>query len=144
MGDLGVGGLGAAGTAVHNLSRGTVLATQAGVAKDFWTRLVGLMGRARLAPGAGLLFPGTPSVHTCFMRFPIDLVFYGSDGAVLDVVHSLPPWRVSRYYHPAGGVVELPAGTARASGTQPGDILSFQPPLPVPPRRPVAATARRP
>ncbi|MDQ3700876.1 MAG: DUF192 domain-containing protein [Chloroflexota bacterium] len=117
------------GATIRNLSRGTVLATQAGVAQSFWARLVGLIGRAHLPQGAGLLFPGTPSVHTCFMRFPIDLVFYGADGEVLSVVHALPPWRVSRYYRRARGVLELPVGTARTTATQPGDVLAFDVPL---------------
>lgn len=117
------------GATIRNLSRGTVLATRAGVAQDFWTRLVGLMGRAYLPPGAGLLFPGTLAVHTCFMRFPIDLVFYGADGEVLDVVHALSPWRVSRYHRRARGVLELPVGTARATATRPGDVLAFEVPL---------------
>jgi hypothetical protein len=112
-------------TTVVNRTRGTVVATRAGEARDFWTRLVGLMGRRTLPAGEGLFFPRTTCVHTCFMRFPIDLIFYGPDGVVLYVSHALAPWRVSHYCRGARGVIELPAGTARATETGPGDVLDF-------------------
>ena len=77
-----------------------------------------------LAPGGGLIFPGEKGVHTHFMRFPIDVVFYDRGLAVLDVVEALAPWRFSPYRWRARGLVELPAGTARATGTRPGDQLT--------------------
>ena len=83
------------------------------------------MGRRTLPAGEGLYFPGTNCVHTCFMRFPIDLVFYDRGGVVLHVSHALAPWRVSRYCRGARGVIELPAGTARETATLPGDVLDF-------------------
>lgn len=108
---------------VANVTRGTVLATNADTARTFWQRFVGLMGRAHLPPGYGLVFPGEQGVHTLFMRVPIDVVFYGRDGVVLGVAEAMRPWRVSRIYFRAKGLVEVPAGAARASGTRPGDVL---------------------
>lgn len=112
-------------TVVRNVTRGTALATQAAIARNPWTRLVGLMGRAHLPAGTGLVFPGVQGVHTHFMRFAIDLVFYDGNGAVVDVVEGLRPWRFSPYRRHAKGVIELPAGTLRASQTQRGDRLSI-------------------
>ena len=60
---------------VENRSKGTVLAEEAGHARGYWRRLIGLMGRARLADGEGLIFTPCRGIHTYFMRFPIDLVF---------------------------------------------------------------------
>jgi uncharacterized membrane protein (UPF0127 family) len=114
--------------AVVNLTRGTVLVGRAAVAGTFWTRLAGLAGRRSLPADEGLIFPGTSWVHTCFMRFPIDLVFYrlqGREAVVLDVVQALLPWRLSRYCRRASGVLELSAGAAREGQTQPGDRLRF-------------------
>jgi uncharacterized membrane protein (UPF0127 family) len=113
-------------TRIVNRTRGTVLAARAGVARSFGTRLLGLMGRPRFPPGTGLLFPGTPWVHTCFVGFPVDLVFYGEGGVVLAVTAALPPWRFSQFHVRARGVAELPAGTAQATGTLPGDVLGFE------------------
>src|SRR5688500_20373756 len=110
---------------VTNVTRGAVLAAAATTARAPWTRLIGLMGRRHLPSGAGLVFPGVQSIHTHFMRFPIDVVFYGKDHVVMDVLHSLPPWKLSSHHWRAKGVVELPAGVLLATGTLPGDVLAI-------------------
>ena len=112
--------------AIRNETRGTTLAAQAREATNPWTRFWGLMGRASLPAGEALVFPGVKGVHTHFMRFPIDLVFYDARGVVLDVTPALRPWRFSSYRRKAAGVIELPAGAARATDTQIGDRLSLQ------------------
>ena len=110
---------------ITNVTRGTVLADNAQTASNPWTRLIGLMGRAHLPSGSALIFPGEKAVHTHFMRFPIDVVFYDRDMVVLHVIDSLRPWRFSPYRWRAKGLIELPAGTARATGTRPGDVLAI-------------------
>jgi uncharacterized membrane protein (UPF0127 family) len=108
---------------ITDATTGAALATDAHVAADLWTRLVGLMGRRSLAAGTALLFPGTRQIHTHFMRVPIDVLFYATDGTVLHVIHAQRPWRVSPPVRPAAGVVELPPGTLAAAGTRLGDRL---------------------
>lgn len=110
-------------TLISNVTQETVVASSAETARSLWKRFIGLMGRASLPPGAALVFPGEQAVHTHFMRFPLDLVFYGRDGTVLKVVEGLRPWRFSPFCFRAAGVIELPAGTIRTSRTQPGDLL---------------------
>ncbi|MCA1645506.1 MAG: DUF192 domain-containing protein [Chloroflexi bacterium] len=117
-------------TIVANAIRRTVLAARADTARGPWKQFKGLMGRADLLPGTGLVLPNTRGVHTHFMRFPIDVVFYDKNLVVLDVAHALRPWRLSAYHLRAKGVVELPAGTAAASATRRGDVLSFTEPEP--------------
>ena len=108
---------------VRNHTRGTVLASTTEQAVSTRARLVGLIGRDGLAEGAALILPGTPWVHTFFLSFALDLVFYGGSGHVLVVVEALPPWRLSPICWRARGVIELPAGSVRLSGTRPGDLL---------------------
>ena len=87
------------------------------------------MGRRDLPAGHGLWLAGTNGIHMFFMRFPIDAVFVGKargDGVrpVLAVRRALPPWTgVVPLVRGADGVLELPAGTIDATGTQPGDAL---------------------
>lgn len=114
----------------RNATRGTAVAASLEVAESFGGRFMGLMGRAELAPGAGLwLRPGS-SIHMLFMRFPIDAVFLGKpEGAgggrrVVAVHPSLRPWTgVVWWARGADGCLELPAGTAAASGTVAGDVI---------------------
>lgn len=111
---------------VRNVSKQTVIADHAAVARAPWTRMIGLMGRAILPAGSGLIFPGTQGVHTHFMRFPIDLIFYDRASRVYAIARAVKPWRFSSYHFRAKGVIELPAGTLAATRTESGDQLAIE------------------
>jgi len=88
------------------------------------TRLRGLMGRRELRRGEGLLLKPAPSIHTFFMRFPIDAVFLDAGMAVVAVKPGLVPWRMAGH-RGARAVLELPAGEARRRGVRPGARLEL-------------------
>ena len=75
---------------------------------------------------SALILAPCSSIHTLFMRFPIDVVFVASDGRVMRVFHALAPWRIGWTFR-AFAAVELPAGTALRSGVRPGDKLRLEP-----------------
>ena len=54
-------------------------------ARSQWERGRGLMRMDELTPGRALRIPRCSSVHTFWMRFPIDLVWLDADGKVLRV-----------------------------------------------------------
>lgn len=116
---------------VRNLTRGSLVGGRVAIADTFWTRFLGLMGRASLGPGEGLWLRGENNIHMLFMRFPIDCAFLSpedGDGVrtVVAVRHRLPPWwGVVWYLRGATGVVELPAGTLAQSGTVVGDQVTL-------------------
>ena len=117
--------------AVRNVTRGTLLAGRARAGTSFWALFRGLMLTPDLEPGDGLWLPGVNNIHMLFMRYAIDAVFVGRPGAdgtrlVTAVRAQLPPWRgVVWWVRGAHGVLELPAGTAAATGTRVGDRLQF-------------------
>ena len=80
------------------------------------------MGAAQLPPGSGLLLPGTSSVHTHFMRFPIDVVFLDAEGRIVSVVAALRPWRLASAKS-AVSVLELAGGECARLGLAEGDVL---------------------
>jgi len=88
------------------------------------TRLKGLLGRRGLEQGEGLLLRPASSIHTFFMRFPIDAVWVDRDLNVLDVSHEVAPWRTAACKG-AKGVVEMAAGEARRVGLTAGDNLTL-------------------
>ena len=92
------------------------------VATSFVSRFRGLMGVAELPSGTGLLFPGTSSVHTHFMRFPIDVVFLDSEWRIVSVVAALRPWRFATAKS-AVSVLELAGGECERLGLAEGDVL---------------------
>jgi len=104
---------------------GRVLLPRVQVAESFRHRLVGLMGRASLEPGSGMLFPGESSIHMFFMRFAIDVVYLDSDGSVRRIVNKLRPWRIS-WCPGADAVLEAPPGWAAEVGLKQGTSVRFE------------------
>lgn len=88
------------------------------------TRLKGLLGRKGLEQGDGLLLRPAASIHTFFMRFPIDAVWVDRDLNVLKVSPDLGPWRTAACKG-AKGVVEMAAGEAERVGLSAGDKLTL-------------------
>ena len=105
-------------------ARGQVACQQCAVADRPLSRLRGLIGRSALAPGEGLLLSPTPSIHTWFMRFPIDAVFLDAELRVLDISRDLRPWRFAGRRR-TRAVLELPGGEARRIGLEAGTVLEF-------------------
>ncbi len=92
------------------------------VARSFWSRFAGLMLRAPLLPGTGFLIPRCTSVHTCFMRYALDLVYLDHAGRVTHCAAHIKPWRMhwpsskssrGQKKTPSEHVLELPAGSIK-------------------------------
>jgi uncharacterized protein len=92
------------------------------VADRVWTRMRGLLGKRLLPVGQGVLLEPAGSVHSFFMRFPIDVVFLDGENVVVGVEHVLPPWRTARR-RGAKAALELPAGEAVRRRIEAGDQL---------------------
>jgi uncharacterized protein len=113
--------------AVINLTRGTTLADAAEYARGPWRRCIGLLGRAALPIGEGLIFTPCTGLHTIGMRFPINLMYLqregpGSQGGIVTRLRTnLRPFRVALAI--ADLVIELPAGTCVATATAMGDEI---------------------
>jgi uncharacterized membrane protein (UPF0127 family)/CheY-like chemotaxis protein len=95
------------------------------VVADRWARrLRGLLGRRRLDPGQGLLLRPSFSIHTAFMRFPIDVVFLDHDLVVLKIDAALRPFRTASC-RGAREVVELAPGECARRGLTVGDRVAW-------------------
>jgi uncharacterized protein len=108
---------------------GTVVCSRCEVADRALKRMRGLLGRRGLEPGEGMLITPAPSVMTFFMRFPIDVVFLNRERRIVGISHTLRPWRVAAATR-AFSALELPAGTAQATGLAKGDVLTVGPAQP--------------
>ncbi len=117
---------------VRNAARGTVLATEAHLAGSFVSRFFGLMGRKRVEDGGGILLPKSASIHSCFMRFRFDAIFLDNENRVMKVVPSMRQWWFAFGGRGAKHTLELAAGTAERTNTQPGDTLVFEEPVAAP------------
>ena len=110
---------------VTNVTRGSEIAARVRRADRAWSRMVGLLGRRSLAVEEGLLLMPCTSIHTLFMRFPIDILYVDREHAVVKAVKDLQPFRVSACLRGAHSILELPVGAIEASGTQVGDRLEM-------------------
>lgn len=111
---------------LQNLTKGSTVARRLSLADTFGKRLRGLMGRAELPQGEGLLITPCNSIHTFFMRFPIDVLFIDEHRCVVHLIPALKPYRLSPLVRAARSVVELPAGTIARTRTETGDRLGLR------------------
>ncbi len=110
---------------VTNVTRGTVLATRLEAAHTGAKRRKGLLGRDGLAAGEGLWIAPCESVHTFFMRFPIDLVYLDREKRIKKARSAVGPWRLSACLS-AHSILELPAGTIEKTRSERGDTLEIE------------------
>ena len=108
---------------VYNTTKSSCLGEQIEVADSSLRRMVGLLGKRSLARGCGLLIRPSQAIHTVGMAFPIDVLFVDKKYSVVGVREAIPPFRMTRVFWRALGVLELPAGTIRDSRTEVGDQL---------------------
>ena len=89
----------------------------------------GLMYRRELAPDAGMLFEyRAPMVITMWMKntyIPLDMVFIGADGKVVDFHERAVPFSLDVIASkvPARAVLEVNSGTVARLGIQVGDMI---------------------
>jgi len=110
----------------RNTSLDRLIADKVGVAATRASRAVGLLSRSSLEPGEALWIVPSRGVHTWGMRFTIDVVALDEAGMVIDCVSNLRPWRVRLPRRGTAGVLELPAGTLAASGTNVGHRILLE------------------
>ena len=104
---------------------GVVAVPHCSVAETVPARLRGLLGRRGLKPGEGLLLRPASSVHTAFMRFPIDVAFLDHDLRVIKVTEDLRPWRMAGR-RGARAVLERSVGECARRGIVPGARLHLR------------------
>lgn len=78
---------------LYNVTTKTLIAKEVLLAQSLYARIKGLMGKYSLSKDSAMFFDDCPSVHTFFMRFPIDVVFLDKDMVVTKVLENLKPWR---------------------------------------------------
>jgi uncharacterized membrane protein (UPF0127 family) len=103
---------------------GRVLCDHCLLADTVWRRMKGLIGRRDLGAGDGIVLRPSWSVHTFFMRFPIDVVFVDADQVISKVVPDLRPWTWATC-RGARDVVELRAGECERAQVRAGQRLAW-------------------
>ena len=105
-----------------NARTGGVVAREVELADSRASRRKGLLGRDSLAPSSALILVPCFSIHTAFMRFPIDVVFVDRAGVVVRAVRHIGPWRAAASLR-GHAVIEMAAGSLESIDLQVGDRL---------------------
>jgi uncharacterized protein len=116
---------------IFNQTRDQLLAEHGELARSFMARGRGLMGRVALPDSYALIIYPEWSIHTFFMRVPIDVLFVDRADRVVGLREAMPPSRPFAGVSPLRGryVIEMPAGVIANTGTVIGDQLVLTPPV---------------
>lgn len=109
---------------IRNVTRNTVLAVAGVVAETSKQRRTGLLKHESFPEGEALVIGPCEAVHTFGMKFAIDVLFLDRKRKVLKIRPEMARRKISVCLW-AHSVLELPAGTAKATGTVAGDQLEF-------------------
>lgn len=110
----------------YNTTRSRSLGASVLAAAGTVARMRGLLGTKGLAAGAGLWIHPCRAIHSIGMKYAFDALFLDAAGTVVGAYRGFPRNRISRIFRSADGVLELPAGTIDATGTQVGDAIAFR------------------
>ena len=94
------------------------------VADTIVRRMRGLLGRKSLPPGEGILLRPAWSIHTAFMRFPVDVVFIDPEQVVIRIESRLRPFKTASC-RGAREIVELSAGECERRRLEVGDRVAW-------------------
>jgi uncharacterized membrane protein (UPF0127 family) len=110
----------------RNVDNGEIVAHRVASATRRLDRAVGLLTRRGLEPGEALWIVPCRGVHTCGMRFAIDIVALDRSGTVVDLVGDLRPWRIRLPRNGTSSVLELAAGSLAKLKTKLGHRIALE------------------
>lgn len=95
-------------------------------AKGIVGRARGLLFKPPLENGCGMYFFRCNSVHTWFMRYPIDVIYLDKENYIVKIVSYLNPWSFSGSFR-AASVIEVSAGYTKEMFLEIGNKIYFDP-----------------
>jgi len=94
-------------------------------AKSFWQRLIGLMFKKGMGIEDALIFYNAPSIHTFFMRFPIDIIFLDKNTKVLKILKICQPNKIF-FFRGASCTIECQGGATDIKQIYEGQTLKIK------------------
>ena len=111
---------------IINKENSQTLSAKAKVADSFLKRLRGLMFKKSIGEDEALIFYKAASIHTFFMRFPIDIIFLNKESKVIKICPNLKPWKMV-FCLKSAITIEFQANKASINSLKIGDTLEISP-----------------
>lgn len=108
---------------LYNITKERLVLEKVEIADSFLKKFLGLMGRKCLEETGGLALIGCSSIHTCFMRFAIDVVFLNKNNEVILLKRNVRSWRAVNIVKNAHITIEMRQGAIDKCGISNGDML---------------------
>jgi hypothetical protein len=90
-----------------------------------WERMRGLLWRPPLRTQQALIIDRCGSVHTCGVKYPLDLVFLDRQSVIRKLLRDVRPWRMA-WCIAAAMTLEMPAGSIDRLKLEAGMQLLWQ------------------
>lgn len=110
---------------IYNSTQNNLISGDVKIAENFFTRSVGLLSRKSLSQDEGLIIRPCCSIHTFFMRFPIDVLFINKKNEIIALYENVKPYRILPIHPTSHYVVELCAGQISNKKIEKGDIIQI-------------------
>lgn len=108
-----------------NTNNGQIIAESIEPATTFFARLKGLMFRKQLSDSDGLYLHPCKTIHTFFMKFPIDVLYLDHQWRIVGMDEKLRPGTTGGKFPGAVAVIELKSGSIRGKSIKKGQIVKL-------------------
>lgn len=105
--------------------QGCILWPQAYACSNIFEKTKGLLGRKEISDEEAIIFFGSNSFHTFFMKFPIDIIFLNKKAKIVKLCAWVWPWRIVGSLRACIGI-EVKAGMIEKYRLQNGAVLSLE------------------
>ena len=107
-----------------NQTKNLLICSDLETADSFWKRMKGLLGRSEMKETEGLWIKSCSSIHTYFMKFPIDVAFVDKNLKVTKISQSVTPGRLLFSTIGSRHVFEFGSGRLNNNNLEVGDQLN--------------------
>ena len=110
---------------IYNSTQNNLIADEVKVAKTFIKKTFGLILRNDISEADGLIIKPCNSIHTFFMRFPIDVLFVDRKNKIIALHENVKPWRILPIHFNSSYVIEIKSGQISAKTISRHDIIQI-------------------
>ena len=110
---------------IYNSSQNNLIAADVRVARNFFSRSIGLISKKILSDNEALIIKPCCSIHTLFMKFDIDVLFVNNKNEIIALYERVKPWRILPIHWNSSYVIELAPGSISNKNIKKDDLFKM-------------------